>query len=117
MTQLNGIPNCATVKKARAWLDAHQVPHLFRDFKKDPLAEAEIRRWLADIPQEMLLNRRGTTWRGLPPEVQARAADEDGAAALMLEYPSLIKRPVLEHGGKTYCGFSEDRYREIFQAA
>lgn len=117
MTQLNGIPNCATVKKARAWLDAHQIPHLFRDFKKDPPAEAEIRRWLAAIPQETLLNRRGTTWRKLSPDEQARADTESGAVALMAEHPSLIKRPVLEYGGKTYCGFSEEQYREIFQAA
>ena len=68
MTQLNGIPNCATVKKARTWLDAHQIPHLFRDFKKDPPAEAEIRRWLADIPQETLLNRAARHGAGCRPK-------------------------------------------------
>jgi len=114
MTVLYGIPNCDTVKKARVWLQEHGVEYEFSDFKKQPPTEGDIRAWLADVPLDTLLNRRGTTWRKLSEAERAAADSEDGAVRLMCAQPSLIKRPVLEHQGRVHIGFSPERYSEIF---
>lgn len=90
-----GIPNCASVKKARDWLDARRQPYVFHDYRKAGVAADTLRAWLAEVPLDTLLNRRGTTWRALDDVARARAATEDGAIALMVAQPSLIKRPVL----------------------
>ncbi|MGI4858755.1 MAG: Spx/MgsR family RNA polymerase-binding regulatory protein [Janthinobacterium lividum] len=90
-----GIPNCASVKKARDWLDARRQPYVFHDYKKAGIGADTVRAWLAEVPLDTLLNRRGTTWRALDDASRARAATEDGAIALMVAQPSLIKRPVL----------------------
>ncbi|MCS4510372.1 arsenate reductase [Xylophilus ampelinus] len=106
MTLLYGIPNCDTVKKARAWLADHGVAYRFHDFKKDGVPEAALDRWRVAVGDELLLNRRGATWRGLDPAVQAAAGTEVGARSLMLSHASVIKRPVVEwpDGGVT-AGF------------
>jgi arsenate reductase (glutaredoxin) len=105
---LYGIPNCDTVKRARAWLDARGVEHRFHDFKKAGVPESALQRWLATAGWERLLNRRGTTWRALPESVQAGATDEAGAALVMRGTPSVIKRPVVEWpGGEATVGFDE----------
>jgi arsenate reductase (glutaredoxin) len=93
---LYGIPNCDTVKKARAWLADHGVAHAFHDFKKQGVPPARLDAWLQAAGPDRLLNRQGTTWRKLDPAVQARSTDARGARALMLEQPSVIKRPVVE---------------------
>ncbi|MDO4640170.1 MAG: arsenate reductase [Neisseria sp.] len=115
MTILYGIPNCDTVKKARVWLADKGIAFEFVDFKKQPPQEALIRQWLTQIPLETLLNKRGTTWRKLNPEEQAAAANPDDAVRLMAEQPSVIKRPVLSHEGRFYCGFSADSYQAVFK--
>lgn len=115
MVVLYGIVNCDTVKKARAWLSAQSVEYVFHDFKKTPPTAAEIETWLQDIPLNVLLNKRGTTWRKLSSIEQAQAEDHDGAIALMVKYSSLIKRPILEYHGKNYCGFDVDSYQRIIQ--
>jgi Spx/MgsR family transcriptional regulator len=102
---LYGIPNCDTVKKARAWLDAQGVPHRFHDFKKAGVPADHLAGWMRDVGWERLLNRQGTTWRKLDPALQAQASDAAGAAALMLAQPSVIKRPVVEWPGRTTVGF------------
>ncbi len=94
--RLHGIPNCDTVKKARAWLTAQGVAHEFIDFKKAPPDEATLRRWIGAAGLEVLLNRKGSTWRGLDAAQQAAAVDEAGAVALMRAQPSVIKRPVVQ---------------------
>ncbi|WP_315285759.1 Spx/MgsR family RNA polymerase-binding regulatory protein [Neisseria bacilliformis] len=116
MTVLYGIPNCDSVKKARAYLAAHGADYTFCDFKKTPPTTAQLEAWLADIPLDTLLNRRGTTWRKLTPEQQAQAQEPAAALALMAAQPSLIKRPVLEHGGRFYCGFQTALYEQLFGA-
>lgn len=100
---LYGIPNCDTVKKARAWLADQGVASTFHDFKKQGVPPERLDRWLQAIGRDRLLNRQGTTWRKLDPGTQSRAADDAGARALMLEQPSIIKRPVVEwaDGGVT----------------
>ena|ERR1035437_6790336 len=115
MAILYGIHNCDQVKKARSWLDAHKVPYVFHDFKKSGVSAALIEIWLADIAWDVLLNRKGTTWRALPDERKAGITDAIGAKALMLESPSSIKRPVLYTDGKTYVGFSDQLYKPIFK--
>ena len=104
MTTLYGIPNCDTVKKARAFLNARGVAHAFHDYKKQGVP-AELDGWLASLGWERLLNRQGTTWRKLDPARQAVVHDAASAKALMLEQPSVIRRPVVVRGAELRVGF------------
>jgi arsenate reductase (glutaredoxin) len=105
---LYGIPNCDTVKRARAWLAAQGVAFTFHDFKQQGLPEAELQRWLAAVGWQTLLNRRGTMWRKLPEATQAGVVDEDSAAAVMRATPSTVKRPVVHwRDGSITVGFDE----------
>lgn len=117
MTTLYGIPNCSTVKKARTWLDQQSCLYTFIDFKKQAPDADLIQTWLRDVPLATLLNKRGTTWRKLTAEEQARAEQTDAAIALMMAHPSIIKRPVLVHEGHTQVGFSEEAYATTFKKA
>ena len=114
MIKLYGIPNCDTVKKARNWLAENDITFEFVNFKNDAPSVALINGWLEQIPLETLLNKRGTTWRKLDAESQAKAAEKSGAVVLMAENPSLIKRPILAENGRFHAGFSEENYRKIF---
>jgi arsenate reductase (glutaredoxin) len=111
---LYGIPNCDTVKKARTWLDQNGVAYTFHDFKKAGLAPGLVDGWLKQVAWDVLVNRKGTTWRALPDERKAAISDAGSAAALMLESPSVIKRPVLDFDGTTHVGFSDASYQQIF---
>ena len=111
---LYGIPNCDTVKKARTWLDAQGVTYTFHDFKKQGLDKALAQGWLKELGPEVLINRKGTTWRKLDGAVQEKAATPAGALALMLEQPSVIKRPVLDRDGALSVGFTSDTYAKFF---
>ena len=104
MIDVYGIPNCDTVKKARAWLDAKGIEYAFHDYKKEGADRAKLERWVAEKGWETVLNRRGTTFRQLP---DADKADIDAAKAvrLMQAHPSTIKRPVVEHPGGLLVGF------------
>ncbi len=114
--KLYGIPNCTTVKKARAWLDHHAHGVAFHDFKKQGVDAAWLREVAAQTGWQPLLNTRGTTWRKLSDAEKAAAADEAGAIALMVAQPSVIKRPVLERDGRFHLGFAEEQYQAIFGA-
>jgi arsenate reductase len=107
-----GIRNCDTMKKARAWLDAHGVAHEFHDYKAAGIDRATLARWIEAVGWEVLLNRAGTTFRKLP-ESDKTGLTQAKAMRLMLEHPSLIKRPVLEHGGNLLVGFDARRYSAI----
>lgn len=109
---LYGIPNCDTVKKARQWLDAHQLPYRFHDFRKDGLNEAQAQQWIDLLGWETVLNRKGTTWRKLPEAVRDSVTAAT-LAPLLVEQPSLIKRPVLETGKHTHCGFKAEDYAAL----
>jgi len=102
---LYGVPNCDTVKKARAWLAEHSVPHQFHDFKKQGVPSDRLDAWIREVGWERLLNRKGTTWRKLDAAAQDSARDAAGAKSLMIEHPSVIKRPVVEWSGQTTVGF------------
>ena len=115
--KLYGIPNCNTVKKARDWLAARQIPVEFHDFKKQGIAATELSLWLSQIPHEKLINRAGLTWRGLDEQTKNSITDDVTAIALMQAKTSVIKRPVLVKNGTVLCvGFDEVRYAEIFKS-
>lgn len=106
-----GIANCDTVKKARQWLDAHQLPHQFHDFKKLGVPREELQTWLSACGWETLLNRRGTTWRQLDAATQATVTNAASAAALMQAQPSVIKRPVVRWSDQDISlGFDPDAW-------
>jgi Spx/MgsR family transcriptional regulator len=107
-----GIRNCDTMKKARAWLDAHGVEHDFHDYKVSGVDRATLEKWSKIVGWEVLLNRAGTTFRKLPDDAK-KGIDERKAIKLMLEQPSMIKRPVLERGRTLIVGFTEERYSAI----
>lgn len=104
MITVYGIPNCDTVKKARAWL-AQQLDYQFHDFKKQGLPAARLAAWEQALGWHKLLNRQGTSWRKLDCAAQLAACDAASAQALMLAQPSLIKRPVVEWGERITVGF------------
>ena len=114
---LYGIPNCDTVKKARTWLAEHGIAFTFHDFKKQGLDRDAAARWLEQCDWEILVNRKGTTWRNLPDERKAAIVDKASALELMLEHTSVIKRPVLEGAGPLSVGFSADAYTRLFAEA
>ena len=98
MTILYGIPNCDTVKKARTWLDAHQLAYQFHDFKKSGVPAEALDAWVQAVGWEKLVNRKGNTWRKLDASTQAAVVDAASAKALMLAQPSVVKRPVVDWG-------------------
>jgi arsenate reductase len=114
--ELHGISNCSTVRNARAWLAERGLAYRFVDFKKDGVDPAKLAGWQRALGWETVLNRKGTTWRGLPEERRTAVTDAATAAALMAEFPSLIKRPVLVDGERVHAGFSEAAYEALFQA-
>jgi len=108
-----GIKNCDTMKKARAWLDSHDVAYGFHDYKTEGIAREKLKRWSDELGWETLLNRAGTTFRKLP-DGDKEGLNERKALALMLAQPSMIKRPVLDLGGKLLVGFKPEIYaREV----
>ncbi|MDO9371719.1 MAG: ArsC family reductase [Gammaproteobacteria bacterium] len=110
MTTLYGITNCSTVKKARAWLEQRNVEYKFHDFRKDGLDDATLQTLIDKLGWETLLNKSGMTWRKLPDKDKS-ALTEKKAKALMLAFPTVIKRPVLVAGRKYHAGFTETNYQ------
>ena len=111
---LHGIPNCDTVKKARAWLDGRGVAYRFHDFRKLGVPEDELCRWIAAVGWERLVNRQGTTWRQLDEAAREAVVDAASAAMLMRAQPSVIRRPVLAVGDGVVVGFDIARYAALF---
>ena len=111
MIQLYGIPNCDTVKRARAWLAEHGHEVAFHDFKKQGVPAELLPAWLAAFGRDKLVNRAGTTWRKLDDAVKAAVVDDASAAALMRREPSVIKRPVVRWpDGRLTLGFSPELF-------
>ena len=106
---LYGIKNCDTMKKARAWLDAKGVAYAFHDYKAEGIDRARLETWAGGVGWETLLNRAGTTFRKLP-DADKAGLDEGRALALMLDQPSMIKRPVLDLDGRILVGFEPEIY-------
>lgn len=110
MLKVYGIKNCDTMKKTFAWLEANGIACSFHDYKKSGIDAVTLVKWEKTLGWEILLNRRGTTWRKLDAEVQA-SINRDKALQLMQEQPSLIKRPVLDTGSQLLCGFDPESWQ------
>ena len=108
-----GIPNCSSVKKARTWFDERGVAHDFHDFKKAGLNERDLDVWIKAVGWEVLLNRKGTTWRGLSPALQQSVTDAESARAVLLQHPSLIKRPVVVAGAQVLVGVNPEAWSDV----
>ncbi|HKU98843.1 MAG TPA: ArsC family reductase [Vineibacter sp.] len=115
MVTIFGIKNCDTMKKARAWLEQHGVVYTFHDYKTAGIDRGVLETWAHDVGWETLLNRAGTTFRALP-EKDKDGLTEAKAITLMVAQPSMIKRPVLDKGGRLIVGFKPERYKEVFVA-
>ncbi len=113
LTTIYGIKNCDTMKKARAWLEGRKVAHEFHDYKSAGIERDRLEAWAKKVGWEVLLNRAGTTFRKLP-DADKEGLSEKKAIALMLAQPSMIKRPVLDVGGKLLVGFKPDDYAKTF---
>lgn len=115
MNTLYGIKNCDTVRKARQWLEHRAIDYRFHDFRSDGLTEAVLRHWLESTAWKTLLNQRSTGWRQLSDE-QKSDLDENKVVTLLLDHPTLIKRPVLDTGAEILVGFKADQYQTLFQS-
>lgn len=109
-----GIKNCDTMKKARTWLEEHDVAYDFHDYKASGIDRAHLENWTQEAGWETVLNRAGTTFRKLPDDARENL-DRQKAIALMLEQPSMIKRPVVEADGKLLIGFKPEIYGGFFK--
>lgn len=107
---LYGIKACDTMKKARTWLDEHQVDYAFHDYKSVGIDRANLEKWCNEHGWQTILNRAGTTFRKLD-DAQKADLDQAKAIELMLAQPSMIKRPILDLGDKTLVGFKPDNYQ------
>lgn len=113
MTTLYGIKNCDTVKKACKWLEQQQIPYEFHDFRADGLSADKINQWLQALGWETLINKRSTSWKQLDEQTRSQLNNEN-ACDIILQSPTLIKRPLLETGTLTTVGFKENDYQSYF---
>lgn len=112
--KLYGIPNCSTVKKARAWLEERGIEYDFHDYKKLGVPADVLNAVMKVVGWEALVNRSGPTWRKLPDETKAKVKDAKSALKVMQENASVIKRPIIDRDGQYQIGFSEDNYAAFF---
>ena len=110
-----GIPNCSTVKKARDWLDQNQISYEFHDFKKQGISEEMIHEWLKHVSLDELINRSGMTYRKLSDEQKSQSNDLPKAIELMINQPSIVKRPILAIQQQLLLGFKETQYQLLLK--
>lgn len=113
MITLYGIKNCDTVKKARTWLDKHKVDYTFHDFRTDGLDAQQVKQWVSELGWEALVNKRSTTWKTLGESTKSILNDEN-VVDVILEAPTLIKRPLLDKDSTRIVGFKEPEYKQLF---
>lgn len=114
MTILYGISNCDTIKKAQKWLTKNNIDFIFHDYRKDGINEALVQAFLQHLPISDLVNKRSTTYRQLT-ELQKNTISAETIIPLFIEFPTLIKRPILNHNNKYEIGFKESTYLSTFQ--
>lgn len=117
MIQVYGIANCDSVKKVRALLDRQTIEYVFHDYKKLGVPEALLRNWVKTKGWELLLNRKGTTWRALDDATKAAVVDADSAINVMMANPSTIKRPVLTRDNVVIVGVDETALQAMMRGA
>ncbi|KXI28790.1 ArsC family reductase [Paraglaciecola hydrolytica] len=113
MTYLYGIKNCDTIKKAKTWLTQQEIAFQFHDYRTDGITAEWLKETEKHLGWELMLNKKGTTFRQLS-ESQKQDLNQESALSLMLEFPAMIKRPILIHQQHYYCGFKAEQYHEIF---
>lgn len=116
MLTVYGLKNCDTCRKARKWLDSQGIAHEFRDLRDAPAAASQWADWLKELGRDTLINRRGTTWRGLP-EAETAELDDDKAARLLAAHPALMKRPLFDFGDSLLVGFAKAQQEAIASKA
>ncbi len=109
-----GIKNCDTVKKARDWLAKHNIEYHFHDFRADGLNAAQVKNWIAEIGLETLVNKRSTTWKELDDDAKENFSEKT-AVAIIVENPTLIKRPLLDTGKQKHVGFKDAEYATLLK--
>jgi arsenate reductase len=116
MLTVYGIPNCDTIKKARTWLDKHQIAYTFYDYRKESISTSKVQSWFKVFPWEKVINKASTTWKELSDEEKAAVVDEKSAAKLAASRTTVIKRPVIEDatGKAITLGFSEKVFEETY---
>jgi Spx/MgsR family transcriptional regulator len=110
-----GIPNCDTIKKAKKWLEAEDIAYEFHDYRKQGVDEALVTEFCDALGWEIVLNKRGTTFRQLTQE-QKDSLNEENAIKLLVENPAMIKRPILKVNDQLHIGFKADQYSTIFNS-
>lgn len=105
-----GIANCNTVKKAIGWLKTNEEEFEFHDYKKKGITKEKLKEWSKEVGWEKLVNKKGTTWRELPEDEQQKVTNKKTAIELMIDKPSVIKRPIIESDGKLIVGFNEEEF-------
>lgn len=113
MLHIYGIKNCDTMKKAFIWLDAHGIAYAFHDYKRDGADPAMITAAIAQLGWEVVINRKGTTWRALPESTRDKMTEKSAVKAAV-DNPSIIKRPLILKGKIFYAGFDADLYERVF---
>lgn len=114
-TTLYGIKSCDTVRKARRWLEQHEVEYRYHDLRDDGLELQQLVTWSNQVGWEALLNRRSTTWKQLATAERVKVSDADSALALLKAHPTLLKRPLLTAGQELLLGFDPERYAQWFK--
>jgi arsenate reductase (glutaredoxin) len=114
MITVYGIPNCDTVKKALTWLDEHTVKYVFHNYKKEGIDEATVKTWLQQQPLEVVVNKKGSTYKKLDEATQRKLASEKTAIKILQENTSAIKRPIVNIKGIITVGFSDELYEQVF---
>lgn len=112
MVIIYGISNCDTIRKTRSWLEHHGIAYTFHDYRKDGSSIDLMQEFLKHFDHDMLINRRGTTWRNLP-ETSKKALNPRSAAKLMSEQPSLVKRPLIKAGRRWLLGYDESQLETL----
>ncbi|MGB0732440.1 MAG: ArsC family reductase [Pontibacterium sp.] len=114
MTTVYGIKNCDTVKKARKWLESQGIEYHFHDYRVDGLNVDQLNAWIAELGWEAMLNKRSTTWRQLDQDIKDNL-DQATATQVMIDNPTIIKRPLLDTGDTRLLGFKDTQYAEALR--
>lgn len=115
MLLVYGIPNCDTVKKTLDWFKANNIAYQFHDYRKEGISAEKLKEWISQVPLETVFNKNSTTYKQLPSEVKNALVDEESAIKVMIESPSMIKRPVVDDNGIVMAiGFKADKFKTIF---